>query len=340
MHDVFVSHAFEDKAMADAVCATLEQASIRCWIAPRDIPPGVAWPDAIFEAIDGSRLLVLVFTLRANGAAHLLREVEQAVGKGLPILPFRVEDCEPTRGLGHLIGTSHWLDALTPPLESHLKRLAEAVAYLLSDSVVWEPSLTATMRLRLFLSALPVVIEETWSHIQTLERTFEIGGFASELPSRPEVIYEMMDQIDASCGGTGIKLDKQWRDEYWRTGYVRAILRRERDIAMTFLKSADDQLLHLAEVLPEGDSNGRSLHNKFIVAGLVAKWGDTDFREDLIRRCQSAGLLSAGIPKAPQGRSDYLISMIYKPTHRVPVLHRLLSMSGISLSSCSNDKTE
>jgi hypothetical protein len=39
-HDVFVSYSSDDKPTADAVCATLENKGIRCWIAPRDILPG------------------------------------------------------------------------------------------------------------------------------------------------------------------------------------------------------------------------------------------------------------------------------------------------------------
>ena len=46
-HDVFVSYSADDKPTADAVCATLENKGIRCWIAPRDILPGVDWGGAI-----------------------------------------------------------------------------------------------------------------------------------------------------------------------------------------------------------------------------------------------------------------------------------------------------
>jgi len=39
-HDVFISHSAQDKAIADAVCAALENAAVRCWVAPRDVQPG------------------------------------------------------------------------------------------------------------------------------------------------------------------------------------------------------------------------------------------------------------------------------------------------------------
>ncbi|MFL6797219.1 MAG: toll/interleukin-1 receptor domain-containing protein [Xanthobacteraceae bacterium] len=45
--DVFISYSQIDKVTADAACATLEAGGIRCWIAPRDIVPGVPWAGAI-----------------------------------------------------------------------------------------------------------------------------------------------------------------------------------------------------------------------------------------------------------------------------------------------------
>jgi len=32
-HDVFIPHSGKDKTIADAICANLEDAGVRCWIA-------------------------------------------------------------------------------------------------------------------------------------------------------------------------------------------------------------------------------------------------------------------------------------------------------------------
>ncbi len=53
------------------------------------------------------------------------------MSKGIPVIPFRIQDIRPTHSLEYFIGTVHWLDALTPPLEAHLRRLAETVKTLL-----------------------------------------------------------------------------------------------------------------------------------------------------------------------------------------------------------------
>ena len=46
-HDVFISYSSKDKPVADAACATLESSGVRCWIAPRDVAPGVAYAESL-----------------------------------------------------------------------------------------------------------------------------------------------------------------------------------------------------------------------------------------------------------------------------------------------------
>jgi hypothetical protein len=131
-HDVFISYSTKDKPTADAACATLESSGVRCWIAPRDILPGSDWGESIVDAIRGCRVMVLVFSSNANASPQIRREVERAVNKGVAIIPFRIEEVMPTRSLEYFISTPHWMDAMSPPLEKHLKKLAEVVRALLA----------------------------------------------------------------------------------------------------------------------------------------------------------------------------------------------------------------
>lgn len=131
-HDVFISYSAEDKLTADAVCAALEARHIRCWIAPRDVLPGRDYAETLIEAIRDAPLMVLVFSSGANGSRHVLREVERAASRNIPILPFRIEDVPPCDAMEYYLSSTHWLDALTPPLERHLGQLGDAVEVLLA----------------------------------------------------------------------------------------------------------------------------------------------------------------------------------------------------------------
>lgn len=130
--DVFISHASLDKTVANAVCARLEAAGIRCWIAPRDIVAGTSYGEAIIDAIHAAKVMVLVFSKNANASLQIPKEIERAVSNGVAILPFRIEDVAPGKSLDYFIGSVHWLDAMTPPMEKHLDKLAETVHTLLS----------------------------------------------------------------------------------------------------------------------------------------------------------------------------------------------------------------
>jgi hypothetical protein len=137
--DAFISYSSKDKAAADAACAVLERAGVRCWIAPRDVMPGGEYGGAIIEAIDQCRVMVLIFSSNANESRQIHREIERAVNKGVPIIPVRIEEVLPTKSMEYFIGALHWLDALSPPLEKHLKRLAETVKAILQVEAAEHP---------------------------------------------------------------------------------------------------------------------------------------------------------------------------------------------------------
>jgi len=133
-HDVFISYSSADKATADAMCATLESKGIRCWIAPRDVLPGAEYAQAIVDGISESRMLVLLLSSHSNASPQVMREVERAVSKGIPILPFRIEDVILSKSMEYFVSSHHWLDALTPPLANHLNILADNVELMLGAS--------------------------------------------------------------------------------------------------------------------------------------------------------------------------------------------------------------
>lgn len=120
---VFVSYSQADRGCATALVAHLESEGIECWIAPRDISPAADWAAAIIDAIAAARLMVLVFSGSSNVSPQVRREVERAVHKRRPILPFRLEDVMPSSSLEYFLSSQHWMDAFPGPLEPHYERL-------------------------------------------------------------------------------------------------------------------------------------------------------------------------------------------------------------------------
>src|SRR5437763_1752145 len=134
-HDVFISHSTKDKTISDAICAALEKAGIRCWIAPRDVQPGRSFAGEITRGIQNSKVMVLIFSAHSNNSEQVLREVQLATNAHLHIIQFRIEDVHLNDDLKYFLSTPHWVDALTPPLENHLRRLTASIQALLNGPV-------------------------------------------------------------------------------------------------------------------------------------------------------------------------------------------------------------
>lgn len=145
-HDVFICYSARDKTVATAICAVLEAEGVRCWMAPRDILPGADWGESIIDAINDAKAMVLVFSSNANDAQQQIkREVERAVNKGMPVIPFRIENVLPTKALEYFLSTPHWLDAFTPPLDEHVRQLADSIKRLLGKQTAERPALTKSV---------------------------------------------------------------------------------------------------------------------------------------------------------------------------------------------------
>ena len=124
-NEVFISYSQPDRDCASELVAQLEAGGVGCWIAPRDIAPAADWAAAIIEAISTARIMVLVFSASSNASPQVRREVERAVHKQLRILPFRIENVQPSQSLEYFLSAAHWLDAFPPPRAPHYARLCE-----------------------------------------------------------------------------------------------------------------------------------------------------------------------------------------------------------------------
>jgi len=130
-HTVFICHSSKNKPIADAACAALEAKRIPCWIAPRDIIGGEEYGEAIINALSQCQIVLLIFSLHANNSPQVRREIERAVSKEKIIVPFRIEDVLPSRAMEYALGNTHWLDAITPPMERRLAELCDTISRLL-----------------------------------------------------------------------------------------------------------------------------------------------------------------------------------------------------------------
>jgi hypothetical protein len=146
-HKVFICHSAKDKLVADAACAALEAHRIPCWIAPRDILAGEEYGAALIDALDECQIVLLIFSLNANNSPQVRREIERAVSKEKILVPYRIEDVLPSRAMEFALMNTHWLDALTPPMEHRLTELCDTITRLIQKhnpptEPLWQPRAT------------------------------------------------------------------------------------------------------------------------------------------------------------------------------------------------------
>jgi hypothetical protein len=115
MSDIFISYSTKDGIdESHQLVAALEDRGLRCWIAPRDVKPGGAYPDQIVRAIRQSSALVLLLTPGVNESRDVLEEVRRAHDEGKLIVPLIVRDTPPSDSLSYFLGARpyiKWTDA-------------------------------------------------------------------------------------------------------------------------------------------------------------------------------------------------------------------------------------
>lgn len=106
---VFISHSSNEATMAGELCEVLENSGNSCFVAPRDIRLGHEYAEEIINGIDRADVMLLLLSKAANQSPHVLREVERAVTKSVPVLVYKVEDVELTKSMEYFLMTHQWM---------------------------------------------------------------------------------------------------------------------------------------------------------------------------------------------------------------------------------------
>lgn len=125
---IFVSYSSKDRKVADEICKLLEEQGIACWVAPRDIIHGGSdFAEQITDGINSAAAMVLLLSKASNESSHVRREVGMFVDRKKPLLPVRIDDIFPSKGLEYYIKGIQWIDVFEPPLAPRVAQLAAAI---------------------------------------------------------------------------------------------------------------------------------------------------------------------------------------------------------------------
>ena len=124
---IFISHSTQDKKIADKVIGYLESQKFTCWVAPRDISPGMDWAESIIDGIDSASLMILIVSNRSNKSPQVRREVERAVSKGVTIIPVITEKIELSKWMQYYVSAHQWIDASSVPVKDVFHTLEDSI---------------------------------------------------------------------------------------------------------------------------------------------------------------------------------------------------------------------
>ena len=108
---IFLSHSSTNYKVAQKVCNLIEECGWKCFLAPRDIRTGYEYAEQILEGIERSDVLLLILSKEANTSPHVLREVERAVSKKIPIIVYKLEEVELSKSMEYFLMSHQWVSS-------------------------------------------------------------------------------------------------------------------------------------------------------------------------------------------------------------------------------------
>jgi serine/threonine protein kinase len=125
--EAFLSYASPDGTAAHELCRLLEERGVNCWIAPRDVPLGADYGDAIIAALEETHTTLLLLSEHSNASTHVRHEIERATSKRKRVIPVRLREIVPAGSMELHLSTSQWIDAFRLPLDQVANQLAGAL---------------------------------------------------------------------------------------------------------------------------------------------------------------------------------------------------------------------
>lgn len=130
---VFISYSTKNSNVANLICNALETASIKCWMAPRDVLPGLDYDTAIMEAISKCSVLLLIFSEDSSNSKEVRKEVEYAAKKHKSIFPCLIDFTNPDdTSFSYHLGSQHRFNASNGFIETYLPQLVDQMKKLIT----------------------------------------------------------------------------------------------------------------------------------------------------------------------------------------------------------------
>ena len=252
-HRVFICHSSKDELIAQLICHRLEDANIKCWIAPRNIDTS-DWAGAIMKGLAISDVCVIIVSANSIYSGEVTKEISEATRTCSYIIPFKVDWTELTPNMQYHLGPCHWLDASTPPIELHVEKLKNRILQLSDADKVYVNK-----------KKLNLVEHMVWPKNLFLGREEELDEIYKSLEKNPILFIQGM-------GGIGkTEIVKAYAKKY-RSSYDTIIFMVYQDSIQELIIGDDIQIENFAPWNTECESTEQFFERKInTIQKLVSK---------------------------------------------------------------------
>ena len=130
--EVFISYSSPNKEAADSIVDFLENKGVSCFIAPRDVDPGMPYASNLMHAIDNCNVIILVAADSMNKSEHVLNEIDVIVSKKKPLVPFFIEEFEMNDDFRYYLGRTQRIIAYPELISNYFSKLYDSIMPFLS----------------------------------------------------------------------------------------------------------------------------------------------------------------------------------------------------------------
>lgn len=183
---IFISYTHSDREFVEKLVDFLENKQIKCWFAPRDIPPGMVYPNVISSAIEKSMCFMIILSNKTVEAQFCAREVDAAVSCNKKILPVRIEDVEMRGQMQFYLRTVQWLNAFPNPC-CHFNSIADAIRKIIPCNLPKAIRKSERKRVRLHL------VEEIFKAKENID--VDIAEIIAREGIRQIIVNECIDSL-------------------------------------------------------------------------------------------------------------------------------------------------
>ncbi len=111
-YDIFISYSSKDNLPIE-FCRKLESKGAKCWIAPRNITPGIPYARAIMQGLDGSSVVLVFVSSNSLQSEDVLNEIDNAHSLKKTIIPIFIEQVSLTPEFSYYLKRKQWINAFS-----------------------------------------------------------------------------------------------------------------------------------------------------------------------------------------------------------------------------------